>query len=725
MKWLQSTSPRTSCATSDSSSSRTTSDPSAYTSVALTARQKAYIRSEYQDNTRWDVPVGEFIRAVSLEELKIAGDFEDILLRSASYQGADTDVAQKGAITNKVAPLVRLAASFLAHIDRSGPLHARVCPSPNRGSFSPKATTPTPHPNLMAESWPLMANGKRKRVNADGTDDVPPLKRRLRPTPIPSQQQAIDSETSDTLLPHVMTDAEMQAIVYVNDALSSSVWTFVLGWLVEEDEVRLVYGDRMGLVFTQPFPHPKDVGESRASMVPGIGVVRVGSLGFDEGLNGTIQLEDSFGSEGPAYTKFRLDVLGEDGAATKLEFDVDKDELLCIPSGLLGRGTIVASMTAPSGSEAERKCGSETLVAKVAWPHKGWKAEDQVIRAVRQSLADKKKGRYLDHIVDLKCAVTKSIEEMGLPRVAMGIIPEEQDLRVCRTLILKRYQRLEAIGSAECFHVVFVDVVRAHHWVYETSKILHGDISINNIMWFIKDGQVIGVLCDWDLAEDHSNGDLLSIGPTEAVGASLPPGTSTGEKMAKPSNEPQSQTDAEQVPESTTVPSEGDHMRKPRYRTGTGPFMALDLLREGYPPLRKYRHDLESFFYLYAYAAAGYDPTNNIFRPIKQWQLESLVAIGDQKYKFLTNDVENEAVFSAAHEEFKPLLAPEGFLMQLRWMFRIVERKMDKIKDLKSIARYLGSAEDVEAKICKAERKRDEMATYSEFMSTLGASEDI
>ncbi|TFY54751.1 hypothetical protein EVJ58_g8670 [Rhodofomes roseus] len=129
--------------------------------------------------------------------------------------------------------------------------------------------------------------------------------------------------------------------------------------------------------------------------------------------------------------------------------------------------------------------------------------------------------------------------------------------------------------------------------------------------------------------------------------------------------------------------------------------------------MHKYRHDLESFLYVYVYTAAGYDPTNKIFRPIKQWQLDSLVAIGQAKFWFLADDEENAAVFSSAHEEFKPLLKPGTFLMRLVFLFRALERKMDKIKDVKSNARYLGSAEDVEAKICKAERKRDEMVTYT------------
>ncbi|KAH9925288.1 uncharacterized protein B0H18DRAFT_382901 [Fomitopsis serialis] len=32
---------------------------------------------------------------------------------------------------------------------------------------------------------------------------------------------------------------------------------------------------------------------------------------------------------------------------------------------------------------------------------------------------------------------------------------------------------------------------------YETSKILHRDINIKYIMWYMRDGQIIGVLCDW------------------------------------------------------------------------------------------------------------------------------------------------------------------------------------------------------------------------------------
>ncbi|KIM38558.1 hypothetical protein M413DRAFT_42752, partial [Hebeloma cylindrosporum] len=46
------------------------------------------------------------------------------------------------------------------------------------------------------------------------------------------------------------------------------------------------------------------------------------------------------------------------------------------------------------------------------------------------------------------------------------------------------------------------------------------------------------------------------------------------------------------------------------YRTGTTPFLALDLLapeRQGSKVERRYRHDLESFFWVLAWITACYD----------------------------------------------------------------------------------------------------------------------
>ena len=65
-----------------------------------------------------------------------------------------------------------------------------------------------------------------------------------------------------------------------------------------------------------------------------------------------------------------------------------------------------------------------------------------------------KKPHYLRHIVELKCSVTRTMDQMGLPRVGMDLRPEQADERVIRTLVMKRSEKLEMAESAEYFKII-------------------------------------------------------------------------------------------------------------------------------------------------------------------------------------------------------------------------------------------------------------------------------
>ena len=123
-------------------------------------------------------------------------------------------------------------------------------------------------------------------------------------------------------------------------------------------------------------------------------------------------------------------------------------------------------------------------------------------------------------------------------------------------------------------------------------------------MWYRIGDKVIGVLCDWDLAEQKArNGDVPSTRAYVVVGVHMAGSQSSGST---------SESDAE-----GDGPKDGPV--KPRYRTGTGPFMALDLLRDGSVPLHVYRHDLESFFYVLVYVCAVWDPVQKMFGHLSSW----------------------------------------------------------------------------------------------------------
>ncbi|KZT63240.1 hypothetical protein DAEQUDRAFT_770792 [Daedalea quercina L-15889] len=276
-------------------------------------------------------------------------------------------------------------------------------------------------------------------------------------------------------------------------------------------------------------------------------------------------------------------------------------------------------------------------------------------------------------------------------------------------------------------------------------------------MWYEgRDGQPVGVLCDWDLAEDHTGGDVKAARPelrktaggqpslsksaqrsmglrTEQstdrpAGPSTgpPTGTSTGTSTGQATGQASNPIDVASPDEKQETP-----MPKPRYRTGTGPFMALDLLRTGPPPLHKYRHDLESFFYIYSTFAAAYDPPKRHLGNIMQWQQESLIAIGDEKRRFLLemHTLEQTLNPKIVHDDFKPLLDRRSFLMILHVAFgkietlgiQVIHNEYTRLVNI----RVGLPTDELDSEIMETEKKRDSIMTYSKFMEILKQPEDI
>ncbi|KZT63503.1 hypothetical protein DAEQUDRAFT_733745 [Daedalea quercina L-15889] len=240
-------------------------------------------------------------------------------------------------------------------------------------------------------------------------------------------------------------------------------------------------------------------------------------------------------------------------------------------------------------------------------------------------------------------------------------------------------------------------------------------------MWYMKDEKVLGVLCDWDLAADYSNGDVRAAHvPHEG-------GTDRDKSKSGPGSRRTDEPDG-QSPEQGGTSQRASQSEAPvqaRYRTGTGPFMAMDLLRPGLPPLHKYRHDLESFFYLYIYAAAAYNPVQKVFGNILQWQHESLISVGHNKRQFLVDEEEFQSVVARAHEDFKPLVLQGGLLVRLSLPFSQVEERFARFESIQRMEGMAPLNEDQLSRMAKIEKKRDKLITYSKFMGILQAPEDM
>ena len=127
------------------------------------------------------------------------------------------------------------------------------------------------------------------------------------------------------------------------------------------------------------------------------------------------------------------------------------------------------------------------------------------------------------------------------------------------------------VGFAfDAFWRLALNFVAGYRWLVEVPKIMHRDITINNLMLRKEDNRVYGVLNDFDLA---INADSKS-----------PPS---------------------------------------RQRTGTKPFMALDL--HGPDPLvHMCRHDLESLFYVLIWITSRFHDGEELADPLLQsWKIQS------------------------------------------------------------------------------------------------------
>ncbi|KAI0920156.1 hypothetical protein AcW1_001975 [Taiwanofungus camphoratus] len=252
----------------------------------------------------------------------------------------------------------------------------------------------------------------------------------------------------------------------------------------------------------------------------------------------------------------------------------------------------------------------------------------------------------------------------------------------------------------------------------------------------------MGVLCDWDLAmfrpsekeineddEEHDEDEESDNLPQEL----MPPNDVKMDEDAELQDkqpDSEAQKGSEECGEKDgSIPKQDDtaqeqSCKQPRYRTGMGPFMALDLLSDENAPLRCYRHDLGSFFFVLAWICAVFDPIQHKFGRLPDWESPKLTSIGLFKKAFLRGEKQWKKTFSSAHTDYASLA--ETWVRPLRKQFLRIAKKSDEIVDLRDdrkMARRRGELQEVEsisAEIMERKARRNELITYESFIESLG-----
>jgi serine/threonine protein kinase len=147
-----------------------------------------------------------------------------------------------------------------------------------------------------------------------------------------------------------------------------------------------------------------------------------------------------------------------------------------------------------------------------------------------------------------------------------------------------------------------------HYEAFRTGKVLHRDLSENNLMVNFVGDEIKGVVNDWDMAKFEGSNDSTSAA---------------------------------------------------HHRTGTPPFMAIDLLA-GMAWGHLYRYDLESFFYILLWAAIHYDlkqrkKLRKVHSALKGWISNDMDVNAGAKELFMTSPLSYNGVYAAVRKEFKEI----------------------------------------------------------------------
>lgn len=258
--------------------------------------------------------------------------------------------------------------------------------------------------------------------------------------------------------------------------------------------------------------------------------------------------------------------------------------------GLQGRATNVIPVTSEKLSAEFPDIKKDRMVAKIFWAEEDRISEPEILKKVHKIAA--KESDVEGHVPQLLwyCRFPNPTRAV---REALGIPEAKKGSRVLYILVFRKLDPITALYGIELFDV-WRQCILCHIALWK-GGVYHLDVSPGNLMCYKKDRRWIGVLNDYDLSSLKINAGPMG-------------------------NE----------------------------RTGTVPFMALDLLTpEGQrgEVAHLYRHDLESFVWVLVWVCLRYE--NGVLlaassRLLDEWATVDPVTCGEKKRTFLDRFVHFE-----------------------------------------------------------------------------------
>ncbi|KAJ6598737.1 hypothetical protein B0H10DRAFT_2085083 [Mycena sp. CBHHK59/15] len=162
--------------------------------------------------------------------------------------------------------------------------------------------------------------------------------------------------------------------------------------------------------------------------------------------------------------------------------------------GIIGRGTCV------SRAKMEVEGKEQEVIVKWSWPAKTRTPEADLVKIATDLATASGDSWVLNHLPKILHAEQKEFDADSPQRRLSEHFGEDYELRALRIVVQERLRPITELMTAaelgEAFHGIF----KCYRWLFEKANIMHRDISRNNLMYRRIDGKIYGVLNDFDLS---------------------------------------------------------------------------------------------------------------------------------------------------------------------------------------------------------------------------------
>ncbi|KAG2337094.1 hypothetical protein BDR05DRAFT_805008 [Suillus weaverae] len=282
----------------------------------------------------------------------------------------------------------------------------------------------------------------------------------------------------------------------------------------------------------------------------------------------------------------------EDIGEVDLTFDLKSDKRTT-HFGLCGRATTVFPLKSekllalvPTLPHHNPHNPTNELVAKLYWPEEECESEPAILQKVYEIAKKDEEGKVKHHVPEMVWFHQFEDTSTAKIRKTLGLKDAERGSRVLYIIVFRKLAPITDLSDTQ-FLTAWWHIVVCHYTLWG-KNVHHRDVSPSNLMIYkTLAGRYIGVLNDFDLSSTRD--------------------TPSGQE-----------------------------------RTGTVPFMALDLLtKEGIEGKVKhlYQHDAESFIWVLTWICLRYGEGELLRqgRPLDEWLQVDAITCHDKKGAFLVS----------------------------------------------------------------------------------------